>query len=148
MATFTSYGACGYKYFARSVLRLNTVEEPDEREMMDAAERGLNARGAIGRGRGHDDANRHVGDHRPATVARVGEVRDAIAPRIGDINEPPARTGVDEPRRGVGRGRGPPEERERQDNERESTHRPNSGVPRHESVLSGNRTGRKPDHLP
>ncbi|MEX0682292.1 MAG: PD-(D/E)XK nuclease family protein [Dehalococcoidia bacterium] len=35
-----NYGACGYKYFARSVLRLNTVEEPDEREMMDAAERG------------------------------------------------------------------------------------------------------------
>ena len=35
-----AYGACGYKYFARSVLRLNVVDEPDEREMMDAAERG------------------------------------------------------------------------------------------------------------
>ena len=34
------YGACGYRYFARSVLRLNAVEEPDEREVMDAAERG------------------------------------------------------------------------------------------------------------
>ncbi|HEY5640650.1 MAG TPA: PD-(D/E)XK nuclease family protein [Dehalococcoidia bacterium] len=35
-----TYGVCGYQYFARSVLRLNVVEEPDEREMMDAAERG------------------------------------------------------------------------------------------------------------
>ncbi len=35
-----TYGACGYRYFARSVLRLNVVDEPDEREMMDAAERG------------------------------------------------------------------------------------------------------------
>ena len=35
-----TYGACGYRYFARSVLRLNVVEEPDEREMMGAAERG------------------------------------------------------------------------------------------------------------
>ncbi len=35
-----AYGVCGYQYFARSVLRLNVVEEPDEREMMDAAERG------------------------------------------------------------------------------------------------------------
>ena len=35
-----TYGVCGYRYFARSVLRLNVVEEPDEREMMGAAERG------------------------------------------------------------------------------------------------------------
>ena len=35
-----TYAACGYRYFARSVLRLNTVDEPDEREMMDPAERG------------------------------------------------------------------------------------------------------------
>jgi len=35
-----TYGACGYRYFTRSVLRLNVVDEPDEREMMDAAERG------------------------------------------------------------------------------------------------------------
>lgn len=35
-----AYGACGYRYFARSVLRLNVVDEPDEREMIDAAERG------------------------------------------------------------------------------------------------------------
>jgi len=35
-----TYGACGYRYFARSVLRLSVVDEPDEREMMDAAERG------------------------------------------------------------------------------------------------------------
>ena len=35
-----TYGACGYRYFARSVLRLHVVDEPDEREMMDAAERG------------------------------------------------------------------------------------------------------------
>jgi hypothetical protein len=35
-----AYGACGYRYFARSVLRLNVVDEPDEREMMDAARRG------------------------------------------------------------------------------------------------------------
>ncbi len=35
-----TYGACGYRYFARTVLRLNVVDEPDEREMMGAAERG------------------------------------------------------------------------------------------------------------
>ena len=35
-----TYGACGYRYFARSVLRLNVVDEPDEREMMDPAARG------------------------------------------------------------------------------------------------------------
>jgi CRISPR/Cas system-associated exonuclease Cas4 (RecB family) len=35
-----AYGTCGYRYFARSVLRLNVVAEPDEREIMDPAERG------------------------------------------------------------------------------------------------------------
>lgn len=35
-----AYGSCGFKYFCRSVLRLRTVEEPEEREMMDAATRG------------------------------------------------------------------------------------------------------------
>lgn len=34
------YAACGYRYFGRSLLRLNTVEEPEEREMMDPATRG------------------------------------------------------------------------------------------------------------
>lgn len=34
------YATCGYRYFARSLLRLNTVEEPEEREMMDPATRG------------------------------------------------------------------------------------------------------------
>jgi len=34
------YTACGFRYFCRSLLRLNVVEEPDEREMMDAAARG------------------------------------------------------------------------------------------------------------
>ncbi len=34
------YAACGFRYFGRSLLRLNAVEEPDEREMMDAAARG------------------------------------------------------------------------------------------------------------
>ena len=34
------YSACGYRYFCRSLLRLNVVEEPDEREVMDAAARG------------------------------------------------------------------------------------------------------------
>jgi ATP-dependent helicase/nuclease subunit B len=34
------YATCGYRYFCGSVLRLNVVEEPDERETMDAAERG------------------------------------------------------------------------------------------------------------
>ncbi len=34
------YAACGFRYFGRSLLRLNAVEEPDEREMMDAATRG------------------------------------------------------------------------------------------------------------
>lgn len=35
-----SYGTCGFKYFGRSVLRLNVVEEPDERQVMDARDRG------------------------------------------------------------------------------------------------------------
>ncbi len=35
-----TYGACGYRYFGRSVLRLNVVDEPDEREMMEPATRG------------------------------------------------------------------------------------------------------------
>lgn len=34
------YAACGYRYFARSLLKLQTVEEPEERQMMDRAERG------------------------------------------------------------------------------------------------------------
>lgn len=34
------YAKCGYKYFAKSLLRLQVVEEPDERQMMDPAERG------------------------------------------------------------------------------------------------------------
>lgn len=34
------YGVCGFRYLCRSVLRLNTIEEPEEREMMDAAARG------------------------------------------------------------------------------------------------------------
>jgi RecB family exonuclease len=35
-----TYGACGFKYFCRSVLGLRAVEEPDERDVMDAATRG------------------------------------------------------------------------------------------------------------
>jgi hypothetical protein len=35
-----NYAVCGYRYFARSLLRLSTVEEPEEREMMDPATRG------------------------------------------------------------------------------------------------------------
>lgn len=34
------FAVCGYRYFARSLLRLSTVEEPEEREMMDPATRG------------------------------------------------------------------------------------------------------------
>ena len=34
------YASCGYRYFLRTLLRLQVVEEPDERQMMDAAERG------------------------------------------------------------------------------------------------------------
>src|SRR6266508_3240966 len=34
------YAVCGFQYFAQSLLRLRAVEEPEEREMMDAAERG------------------------------------------------------------------------------------------------------------
>ncbi|MDP9238855.1 MAG: PD-(D/E)XK nuclease family protein [Chloroflexota bacterium] len=34
------YGACGFRYLCSSLLHLNTVEEPEAREMMDAAERG------------------------------------------------------------------------------------------------------------
>ena len=35
-----NYSSCGFKYLCRSVLRLNVVEEPDDRETIDAAERG------------------------------------------------------------------------------------------------------------
>jgi RecB family exonuclease len=35
-----NYAVCGYRYFCRSLLRLNVVEEPEEREMMEAAARG------------------------------------------------------------------------------------------------------------
>ncbi len=35
-----AYGACGFKYLCAYVLRLNVVEEPEEREVMDPAERG------------------------------------------------------------------------------------------------------------
>jgi RecB family exonuclease len=34
------YAVCGFRYFARSVLGLYPVEEPEERDMMDAASRG------------------------------------------------------------------------------------------------------------
>src|SRR6266540_2325220 len=34
------YAVCGFQYFAQALLRLRAVEEPEEREMMDAAERG------------------------------------------------------------------------------------------------------------
>ena len=42
-----SYGVCGYRYFCRSILRLNTVEEPEEREMMEAAGRGTLIHGIL-----------------------------------------------------------------------------------------------------
>ncbi|TMG04133.1 MAG: hypothetical protein E6I03_02095 [Chloroflexi bacterium] len=35
-----NYGVCGYRYFAKSVLGLYPVDEPEERDMMDAAARG------------------------------------------------------------------------------------------------------------
>ncbi len=34
------YGACGFKYFCRSLLRLNVVEEPSDRDVMEPAVRG------------------------------------------------------------------------------------------------------------
>lgn len=34
------YAACGFRYFCKSLLRLQTVEEPDERQVMDPATRG------------------------------------------------------------------------------------------------------------
>jgi hypothetical protein len=34
------YAACGFRYLCRTLLRLNAVEEPEERELMGAAERG------------------------------------------------------------------------------------------------------------
>jgi ATP-dependent helicase/nuclease subunit B len=39
--TLEDYGACGFRYLCRSVLRLNVVEEPEERETMEPAARGL-----------------------------------------------------------------------------------------------------------
>lgn len=35
-----NYGVCGYRYFAKSLLGLYPVDEPEERDMMDAASRG------------------------------------------------------------------------------------------------------------
>jgi RecB family exonuclease len=35
-----SYAVCGFRYFAKSVLGLYPIEEPEERDMMDAAARG------------------------------------------------------------------------------------------------------------
>jgi len=35
-----NYGVCGFRYFAKSVLGLYPVEEPEERDMMNAASRG------------------------------------------------------------------------------------------------------------
>lgn len=35
-----NYASCGFKYFCKSVLRLNVVEEPEERQIMDPATRG------------------------------------------------------------------------------------------------------------
>ncbi|MEO8457606.1 MAG: PD-(D/E)XK nuclease family protein [Chloroflexota bacterium] len=35
------YATCGYQYFAERLLRLQVVEEPEERQMMDPAERGI-----------------------------------------------------------------------------------------------------------
>jgi ATP-dependent helicase/nuclease subunit B len=35
-----NYATCGWRYFARSLLRLEVVKEPEEQQMMDAAERG------------------------------------------------------------------------------------------------------------
>jgi hypothetical protein len=34
------YSACGFRYLCRSLFKLNLVEEPEEREMMDPAARG------------------------------------------------------------------------------------------------------------
>lgn len=34
------YATCGYRYFSRSLLRLSVVEEPEERDVMDAGARG------------------------------------------------------------------------------------------------------------
>jgi CRISPR/Cas system-associated exonuclease Cas4 (RecB family) len=34
------YGVCGFRYLCKSLLKLNVVEEPEEREVIDPAERG------------------------------------------------------------------------------------------------------------
>jgi RecB family exonuclease len=38
--TLETYGKCGFRYFARTILRLSETEEPEEREMMEPADRG------------------------------------------------------------------------------------------------------------
>src|SRR5439155_5235465 len=43
------YGACGYRYFCRSLLRLNVVEEPGDLEVMDAGTRGVVIHGVLER---------------------------------------------------------------------------------------------------
>jgi RecB family exonuclease len=42
-----AYGTCGFRYLGRSLLRLNAVEEPDEREMLDPASRGTLVHGVL-----------------------------------------------------------------------------------------------------
>jgi hypothetical protein len=38
--TLETYARCGFRYFARNILRLNAPEEPEERELMGSADRG------------------------------------------------------------------------------------------------------------
>jgi hypothetical protein len=44
-----NYSTCGFRYLCRSLLRLNAVEEPEEREMMDPAARGTLVHTALDR---------------------------------------------------------------------------------------------------
>jgi len=44
-----SYAVCGFRYFAKSVLGLYPMEEPEERDMMDAAARGSLIHGILHR---------------------------------------------------------------------------------------------------
>jgi hypothetical protein len=66
--TLENYARCGFRYFARSILYLNAVEEPEDREMMGSAERGTLV---------HTVLERFFRDAKASERPKVGERWDA-----------------------------------------------------------------------
>jgi hypothetical protein len=90
--TLETYASCGYRYFARNILRLNAVEEPEEREMMDPAHRGTLVHSVLER---FFQEMRAIG--RPAPFERWGPAdKQALATILGeemDASKARGRTG-------------------------------------------------------